>query len=72
MTFDENFERAKANVIFRWLRSNSFKYFMGTHETQRFPAESAADALNFMQHTCPKVSEQNQYQNLLLTWIRPK
>ena len=32
---------------------------MGTHETQRSPVESAVNAFDFMQHICPKVSEQN-------------
>ena len=52
-------ERTKANVIFRWLKSHSLKYCMGTHETQRSPVEAAADALDFMQHSCPKDSEHN-------------
>ena len=39
--------------------SHSVKHWMGTHETQRSPVESAADVLDFMQHICPKVSEQD-------------
>ena len=32
---------------------------MSNHETQRSPVELAADALDFMQHIFPKVSEQD-------------
>ena len=32
---------------------------MGIHETQRSPIDSAAEALDFMQHIHPKVSEHN-------------
>ena len=45
--------------IFRWLTSHFLKYCIGTHETQIFPVESAADTLAFMQHIHPKISEQN-------------
>ena len=52
-------ESAKANVICRWLKSHALKYYMGTSETQRSPIDSATDALDFMQHIHPKVSEKN-------------
>ena len=52
-------ERAKVNVIFRWVTRQSLEYRMGTHETQRSPVESAAE-------------NRIVIQNLLLTWIRPQ
>ena len=51
-------ERAKANVIFRWLKSHALKYHMDTHETQR-SVDLTTDVMDFMQHICPKVSEEN-------------
>ena len=47
-------ERAKANIIFRWLKMQSSKCHVGTHETQRSLVELAVDALDFMQQFTPK------------------
>ena len=52
-------ERAKANIIFRWLKSHAIKHQMGTRETQRSHLNLAADVLHFMQHIHRKVTEQN-------------
>ena len=49
---------AKSLIVYRWLKTQGLRYWMGTHQYQCFPAEAASDAPNFMQEI-KKVSETN-------------
>ena len=50
---------AKSLIVYRWLKVQGLRYWMGTNESQRSSAEAASDALNFMQEIRKTVSEKN-------------
>lgn len=57
--FSQKSRTAKSSAARRFVRSHSLVHRLGTHESQRSPAETAADAMDFMTTVArPKVLDQ--------------
>ena len=69
--FGAKSDGAKSLNMYRWLKEWELRYQVGTHESQRSPADVASDALNFMQEIKKKVSETNSEKNMSSIWIKP-
>ena len=58
-TFSRKSRTAKSSAARRFVRSHRLVHRLGTHESQRSPAETAADAIDFMTSVArPKVLDQ--------------
>ena len=58
-SFKEKTTNAKEKIVSRFVASHGLKHCMGTHESQRDPRETAAEALDYMQHVRVKLAQPN-------------
>ena len=56
-------KNAKEKIISRFVASHGLKHRMGTHESQRDPCETAAEALDYMQHVRVKLAQPNRHSD---------
>ena len=64
--FREKSARAKEQVVMRWIKRHSFVYRMGTHESQRAPAETSSLSADYIARMQPKLAEPNRSQDFIL------
>ena len=65
-SFKEKTTHAKEKIVSRFVASHGLKHFMGTHESQRGPGETAAEALDYMQHVRVKLAQPNQHADYII------
>ena len=49
LNFYAKSDGAKSLIVYRWLKTQRLRYWMGTHESQHYTAVAASDSLDFMQ-----------------------
>ena len=65
-SFKEKTTNAKEKIVSRFVASHGLKYRMGTHESQRDPRETAAEALDYMKHVRVKLAQPNQHADCII------
>ena len=55
--FHEKSSQAQYHIVNRFVKSHGMVHRMGTHVAQKAPSKSMGDALDYMEVTCPKMSE---------------
>ena len=64
--FHEKSSQAQYHIVNRFVKSHGMVHRMGTHMAQKAPSESTGDALDYMEVTCPKMSEPCRHQDYVL------
>ena len=65
-SFKEKTTNAKKKIVSRFVASHGLKHRMGTHESQRDPRETAAEALDYMQHVRVKLAQPNRHADYII------
>ena len=64
--FREKSRDAQLQIVRRFMRQTNYTYRVGTHESQKAPGESAAEAKDFMELVRAMVSEPNRHQDYVI------